>query len=114
MATHSSVLAWRIPGMGEPGALPSMGLHRVRHGWSRDAFVSPTTRLIQLDRITVPTLLIYGDADPNLDYEQLSHALDILPEDSERCIIEGGSHIVMYEEPYYHEFQNQIISFLLQ
>ena len=31
MATHSSVLAWRIPGMGEPGELPSMGSHRVRH-----------------------------------------------------------------------------------
>ena len=30
-ATHSSVLAWRIPGMGEPGGLPSMGSHRVRH-----------------------------------------------------------------------------------
>ena len=30
-ATHSSVLAWRIPGMGEPGGLPSMGLHRVEH-----------------------------------------------------------------------------------
>ena len=34
MATHSSVLAWRIPGMGEPGGLPSMGLHKVRHDWS--------------------------------------------------------------------------------
>ena len=34
MATHSSVLAWRIPGMGEPSGLPSMGLHRVRHDWS--------------------------------------------------------------------------------
>ena len=34
MATHSSVLAWRIPGVGEPGGLPSMGLHRVRHDWS--------------------------------------------------------------------------------
>ena len=34
MATHSSVLAWRIPGTGEPGALPSMGSHRVRHNWS--------------------------------------------------------------------------------
>ena len=34
MATHSSVLAWRIPGMAEPGGLPSMGLHRVGHGWS--------------------------------------------------------------------------------
>ena len=34
MATHSNVLAWRIPGTGEPGGLPSMGLHRVRHDWS--------------------------------------------------------------------------------
>ena len=31
MATHSSVLAWRIPGVAEPGGLPSMGLHRVGH-----------------------------------------------------------------------------------
>ena len=31
MATHSIVLAWRIPGMGEPGGLPSMGSHRVGH-----------------------------------------------------------------------------------
>ena len=31
MATHSSVLAWRIPGMVEPGGLPSMGSHRVGH-----------------------------------------------------------------------------------
>ena len=31
MAPHSSVLAWRIPGTGEPGGLPSIGLHRVRH-----------------------------------------------------------------------------------
>ena len=34
MATHSSVLAWRTPGMGEPGGLPSLGSHRVRHDWS--------------------------------------------------------------------------------
>ena len=34
MATHCSVLAWRIPGTGEPGGLPSMGSHRVRHDWS--------------------------------------------------------------------------------
>ena len=31
MATHSSILAWRIPGTEEPGGLPSMGSHRVRH-----------------------------------------------------------------------------------
>ena len=34
MATHSSVLAWRIPGTGEPGGLPCMGSHRVGHDWS--------------------------------------------------------------------------------
>ena len=34
MATHSSVLVWRIPGMGEPGGLQSMGSHRVGHNWS--------------------------------------------------------------------------------
>ena len=31
MATHSSILAWKIPGTGEPGGLPSMGSHRVGH-----------------------------------------------------------------------------------
>ena len=34
MAAHSSVLAWRIPGMAEPGGLPSVGSHRFGHDWS--------------------------------------------------------------------------------
>ena len=34
MATHSSILVWRIPGMGEPGGLQSIESHRVRHNWS--------------------------------------------------------------------------------
>ena len=41
--THSSVLAWRIPGMGDPGELPSMGLHRVGHNWSDLAAAAETT-----------------------------------------------------------------------
>ena len=40
MATHSSVLAWRIPGTGEPCGLPSMGSHRVGHDWSDLATVA--------------------------------------------------------------------------
>ena len=40
MATHSSVLAWRIPGTGEPGGLPFMGSHRVGHDWSDLAAVA--------------------------------------------------------------------------
>ena len=34
MATHSSILAWKIPGMGEPRGLPSLGSHRVGHDWN--------------------------------------------------------------------------------
>ena len=50
MATHSSVLAWRIPGMGEPGGLPSMGSHRVGHDWSDLATAAHThTKLYSFD-----------------------------------------------------------------
>ena len=42
MATHSSVLAWRIPGMGKPCGLPSMGSHRVGHDWSDLAAAAAT------------------------------------------------------------------------
>ena len=45
MATHSSILAWRIPGMVEPGGLPSMGSHRVGHDWSNLAAVAAAVGL---------------------------------------------------------------------
>ena len=48
MATHSSVLAWRIPGMGEPGGLPFMGSHRVGHDWSDFAAVAAASFCINL------------------------------------------------------------------
>ena len=47
MATHSSVLAWRIPGTGEPGGLPSMGSHRVEHDWSNLAEAPSFQRYFQ-------------------------------------------------------------------
>ena len=40
METQSSILAWRIPGIEEPGGLPSMGSHRVKHNWSDLAAVA--------------------------------------------------------------------------
>ena len=40
MALHSNTLAWRIPGMGEPGGLPSVESHRVGHDWSDLAAVA--------------------------------------------------------------------------
>ena len=68
MATHSSILAWRIPGMEEPGGLPSMGLHRVGHDWSdlaaaaaRVAVVAAAAaKLLQL----CPTLCYRIDSSP--------------------------------------------------
>ena len=48
MATHSSVLAWRIPGTGEPGGLPSVGSHRVGHDWSDLAAAAAYTSKITL------------------------------------------------------------------
>ena len=52
MATHSSVLAWRIPGTGEPGGLPSMGLHRVRHDWNDLAAVAAGAYLMRSKRVS--------------------------------------------------------------
>ena len=50
MATHSSVLAWRIPEMGEPGGLPSMGSHRVGHDWSDLAAAAAAAGRLQVHR----------------------------------------------------------------
>ena len=54
MATHSSVLAWRIPGTGEAGGVPSMGSHRVGHDRSDfAAVVAAAGKRHKLNRVTV-------------------------------------------------------------
>ena len=47
MATHSSVLAWRMPGTGEPGGLPSMGSHGAGHDWSDLAAAAAVTPIMK-------------------------------------------------------------------
>ena len=54
MATHSSVLAWRIPGTGEPAALPSLGSHRVGHDWS-DLAAATCFSINGMELIVTPT-----------------------------------------------------------
>ena len=81
-------------------------------GWSKDAFVDESINLIDLERISSPTLIIYGNKDPYMNTDLLNSALESLPEGSELQMIEGGSHIMMYEKPCYREFQNRIIRFL--
>ena len=53
MATHSSILAWRIPGTEEPGGLPSMGLHRVGHDWSDLAAAAEAAAAIVISEIVI-------------------------------------------------------------
>ena len=61
MAPHSSTLAWKIPGMGEPGGLLSVGLHRVGHDWSDLA-----ANNIQLNNILITTKLLFFLASAGL------------------------------------------------
>ena len=61
MATHSSVVAWRIQGTGEPGGLPSAGLHRVRHDWSDLAAAAAAADVAEednsgLEDVTIETI----------------------------------------------------------
>ena len=59
MATHSSVLAWRIPGTGEPGGLPSMGSHRVGHDWSDLAAAAAADWGCHFSLVSVGMRLLY-------------------------------------------------------
>ena len=53
MATHSSVLAWKIPGTGEPGGLPSAASHRVRHDYSDFTFILPSEKAMATHSCTL-------------------------------------------------------------
>ena len=65
MATHSSILAWRIPGTGEPGGLPSMGWHRVGHDWSNLAAAAAAL-------VTLICLVALSEVPPFLNSRILS------------------------------------------
>lgn len=82
------------------------------NGGRRDICVSKSEKLIDLSKITVPTLVICGSNDPYLNYDLVDSSPDSLPEGSSLEVIEGGAHVIMYEKPYYQEFQNKLTDFL--
>lgn len=91
---------WKYDGEGSP------------NGPRRDICVDESITLIDMSKISVPTLIIYGDADPYLNYELIDKMYKELPEGSMRKIIGGAAHCAYIEKPYYHDFQNTVIKFL--
>ena len=84
------------------------------NGGRRDICVVKSEKLIDLSAITVPTLVICGGSDPYLNYDLVNASPTELPEGSQLEVINGGAHVIMYEKPYYHEFQEKLIAFLNQ
>ena len=82
------------------------------NGGRRDLCVDKDQLLIDLKKITVPTLVICGDNDPYLDYERVNKVLNDLPAGSVLEVLEGASHVAFLEKPYYHDFQDRLIGFL--
>ena len=82
------------------------------NGGRKDLCVDKSTELIDLSAIKVPTLIICGGNDPYLNYDLISNAQKKLPDGSQTKLISGGAHAVMYEKPYYHEFQNVLKNYL--
>ena len=72
------------------------------NGGRRDICVGRGIDLIPLEKIAAPTLIVYGDRDPYLNYARIESALSRLPEGSALRLIPGGSHMLMLEKPYYH------------
>ena len=82
------------------------------NGGRRDICVDKSEKLIELSKITVPTLVICGSSDPYLNFELVNASVNELPEGSELKVIDGGAHVIMYEKPYYKEFQSKLSEFL--
>lgn len=82
------------------------------NGGRRDLCVDKAESLIDLEKITVPTLVICGDHDPYLDYDRVNKVLEDLPEGSALEVIEGASHVAYIEKPYHRDFQDRLAKFL--
>ena len=76
MATHSSILARRIPGTGEPGGLPSMGSHRVGHDWS-DLAAAAAAASINVMPLPIHSATKHQDLRTN--YKQKNSEVDCMP-----------------------------------
>ena len=82
------------------------------NGGRRDLLVEATTRLIPLDKIKSPTLVITGDTDDYVNVSLCREAESILPKGSQVVVIKGGGHAMMMEKPHYVLFRKNVLEFL--
>ena len=82
------------------------------NGGRRDICVDSSKKLIDFSLLKIPTLVIYGDKDPYLNYKLINTDKLLLPKGSSVKIIKGGSHVVFVEKPYHKEFQKILVNFL--
>ena len=137
MATHSSVLAWRIPGMGEPGGLPSMGSLGVRHDWSNLAaarfqkghLVFNRTKAIHANRghqkACSPALSFYSEGIWGRENWQVSGLVSgtaclepkyqgIAPFTVTEVLLQGSAHVIAQRNfPFPHNWSSPYHSFLI-
>ena len=116
MATHSSVLAGRIPGTGEPGGLPSMGSHRGRHEWSdlavQETWIQPLGLEIPWRRKRQPTpVFLLGKSHGWRSLEGYSpwgrKELDMIEELTHRENTEPGAELSLFVHWYGIKSQRQ-------
>ena len=82
------------------------------NGGRRDICVDASQALIDLEKISAPTLVICGDSDPYLNYDRVNAVLRYLPEHSALEVIKGASHVAFLEKPYHRDFQDRLFRFL--
>ena len=93
MATHSSVLAWRIPGMAEPGRLPSVGSHRVGHDWSDLAAAAAADLLLPSPKEAIG---VFAYVFPNLLINFICVRRLLQKEERKRGNSWGGGKWILY------------------
>ena len=92
--------SWRYDGESSP------------NGGRRDLCVADSVKLIDFSALKMPTLVIYGDKDPYINYECIDDEKVFLPAGSSVEVIPGASHVAFIEKPFHKDFQERVFRFL--
>ena len=109
MAIHSGVLAWRIPGTGEPGGLPSMGSHRVGHDWS-DLAVAKALQMVTVAMKLKDVCSLEEKLWPNIHHVKKQSHYFTNKGPSSQSYGFSSSHIWMWELDYRESWAPKLLN----